>query len=138
MPAILAMGAEFYATTSYAGWAEYAPESVEVLARMMIDGGVLLLAEVDGRAVGMVGLVLAPFLFNHAHTTAHEVMWWVSPAARATGAGVELLRAIEPACREKGARAIQMMTLANSPAQAAALYAKLGYVPTEHAFSKVL
>jgi GNAT superfamily N-acetyltransferase len=138
LPAILDMGARFYATTTYAQLADYCRDSAAGLARVMLDGGVLLIAEHDGRPIGMVGLLLGPFLFNAAHTTAHEVMWWVDPEARDSGAGVALLRALEPACRAKGAAVIQMMTLDGSPPQAAALYERLGYRPSEHAFSKRL
>lgn len=138
IPAILDMGARFYAATSYAGFSDYCHDSVAVIVRMMLADGVLLLAEHEGEAVGMVGLCVAPFHFNHAHRTAHEVMWWVDPEARSTGAGVALLQAVEPACREKGVTAIQMMTLADSPRHAGQLYERQGYRLTENAFTKVL
>ncbi len=49
---------------------------------MLIDTGVMLLAEIDGTVVGMVGLVIAPFFFNRSRITAHEVVWWVHPDAQ--------------------------------------------------------
>lgn len=138
IPAIIEMGAEFYATTNYAEFADYAPESIEGLAIMLIETGVLLVAESEGKLVGMAGLVIAPFLFNHSLHSAHEVMWWVSPESRSTGAGIALLRAIEPACREAGAVMIQMIHLSNSPPAAAAAYERAGYIHTESSYSKVL
>lgn len=137
-PAIIAMGAKFFADTSYAAFADYSDASASVLVAMMLDGGVLLVAENDGVLIGMAGLVVTPFLFNHALKAAHEVMWWVDPAARRTGAGAALLHAIEPACRAAGAAVIQMIHLADSPPQAAALYERAGYVHSESSYTKVL
>lgn len=134
--AIVAMAERFYAQTSYAGIVPLVKESAAGLAIVLMDHGVMLVAEQGERVVGMVGLFLEPFTFNVAITVATELVWWVEPDARETGAGMALLAAIEPACRDKGADLIRMMLLHNSPPHAAALYARRGYVPTEHAFTK--
>lgn len=138
LPAIVGMSERFYATTSYAGFADFCPESVSNLASMLIETGVFLVAESDGEVVGMVGLAVAPFMFNNAHKAAYEVVWWVNPEARGGGIAVSLLRAIEPACREIGCDVIQMVHLANSPPQASALYERCGYRHTESSYTKVL
>lgn len=138
LPAIVAMGARFYATTAYGALAPYCPASAQTLGRMLIEQGVLLVAEAPQGLVGMVGLALAPFMFNHAKRSAHEVMWWVDPDARDTGAGIALLRAIEPACRAAGAVAIQMGVLSTSPAHAGSLYRRMGYEQTETSYFKRL
>lgn len=138
LEAAIAMGARFYETTSYQAIADYCPDSARLVGRILIEQGVLLVAERDGRLVGMVGLVVAPFMFNHRVRTAHEVMWWVDPDEREGGAGAALLRAIEPACRAKDVRAIQMLHLATSPPQAALLYRRLGFVHSESSYMKVL
>ena len=138
MPAILSMSAKFYATTSYAEWADFCPASVENVAAMMIDTGVMLVAEVDGRVVGMVGLVVVPFMFNNAKTAAYEVVWWVDPEVQGLGAGKALLSAIDDACKAKGCATVQMVHLRNSPPQAAALYERLGYANTESSYTKRL
>lgn len=135
--AIVSMSARFYATTSYAEFADFDPDAAANLANLMIDTGVMLIAETD-RPVGMVGLIVSPFLFNAAHKTACEVVWWVDDDQRGSGAGVALLRAIEPACRAHGCTAIQMVHLANSPPQAALLYERLGYVHSESSYTKVM
>lgn len=136
-PVLLAMGAKFYATTSYAGFAEYDEATVADLIDMMRDG-VLLIAEDESGPVGVVGLVVFPFLFNRSIKTAHEVIWWVDPDAQGAGAGKALLAAIEPACRAQGAVAIQMVHLSNSPPQAAALYERMGFAHTESSYTKVV
>lgn len=138
IPALVAMSRAFYATTSYSGFAPMADDAVVELARAMIATGTMLVATVDGRVVGMVGLFIAPFMFNHAVRTAHEVVWWVDPDARKSGAGHALLAAVEQACRAAGAVAIQMVHLSNSPPQAAALYERMGYRFSESCYTKEL
>jgi GNAT superfamily N-acetyltransferase len=134
IPAIVAMSARFYETTSYAGFAAFDPQAAESLARNMIDSGVMLMAG----DVGMVGLMVVPFMFNPDHRVAYEVVWWVNPESQGTGAGKALLAAIEPACRAKGCTAIQMVHLANSPPQASALYERMGFAHTESSYTKEL
>jgi GNAT superfamily N-acetyltransferase len=136
VPDIVAMAERFYAETHYAAIVPLARESAAGLALLLIERGVMLVAVHDGAIVGMVGLFLEPFTFNVAITVATELVWWVNPEARETGAGQALLEAIESACRARGADLIRMMTLHSSPPHAAALYARRGYVPTEHAYTK--
>lgn len=136
--AIVAMSEKFYATTHYSRWADFNPETVESLATNLLENHILLVAEVDGEVVGMVGLFVAPFMFNHDRIGAYEVVWWVNPDAQGAGVGMELLAAIEPACRAKGVNAIQMVMMANSPPKAQAIYEKFGYNHSETSFTKEL
>lgn len=137
IPAIVAMSAKFYPSTSYASACAMDADTVADLTRMLIDSGVMLVAESsDGAVVGMVGLYVGPFVFNRHVRSAHEVVWWVEPTAQGAGVGRALLDAVEPACIESGASIIQMLHLENSPPQAAALYERMGYRRTEVCFSK--
>lgn len=138
VPAIVRMSECFYATTSYCQWADFNAQTVADLAANLAENHVMLVAEHDGEVVGMVGLYIAPFMFNADKRAAYEVVWWVDPIARDTGAGRALLGAIEPACRAAGCDAIQMVHLANSPPQAAMLYERAGYGHTESSYTKVL
>ena len=138
LPAIVGMSACFYETTSYARFAGFCPDSVAALAAPLVDGGVFLIAEHDGTAVGMVGLIVAPFMFNNAYRVDYEVVWWVNPDAQGQGAGKALLAAIEPACKEAGCTAVVMVHLHNSPPQAAALYERMGFGLTETSYTKVI
>jgi GNAT superfamily N-acetyltransferase len=134
-PQLLEMGRQFYATTHYRHFAPYSPESVEHVIDLMLDG-VFLVAEEDGKLVGMVGLVVFPHLFNRDHLVANEVVWWVDPDYRGKRIAVDLMAAIEPACKEKGVSAIQMVALANSPPAAAAIYERMGYTHSESSYLK--
>lgn len=136
--AIVEMARKFYATTSYAEWAEFCPDSAGALAATMIDSGTMLLADDGDKLLGMVGVFVVPFMFNREKVSAHEVIWWVEPEARSTGAGVKLLDAVEPMCKEIGVGAIQMMHLSNSPPQAGALYESRGYKHSETSYTKVI
>lgn len=138
VPAIVAMSAKFYETTSYATWAEFNPKTVEILTSDLTENHVMLLAEHEGEVVGMVGLFVAPFMFNNDKIGAYEVVWWVDPEAQGNGAGKALLAAIEPACKERGAHAIQMVHLASSPPQAAMIYERMGYAHTESSYTRIV
>lgn len=139
VPEIVGMAERFYATTEFPARLRFPfnADTVAQLATGLIDH-VLLVADDGERLRGMVGLFVLPFLFNGAHTSAHEIVWWVDPEAQGAGAGKALLAAIEPACRAKGAEAIYMVHLASSPPQAAAIYERHGYVLTESSYVKRL
>ncbi|MGX5731963.1 N-acetyltransferase family protein [Pseudoxanthomonas beigongshangi] len=138
VPGIVEMSAKFYATTTYAQWAEFNPETVHDLASNLTENHVMLVAEDGGQLVGMVGLFAAPFMFNADAMAAYEVVWWVDPDAQGQGTGKALLAAIEPACAAKGCRAIQMVHLSTSPPQAAAIYERMGYRHSESSYTKAL
>lgn len=138
VPAIVAMSERFYETTEFPHRLRFPfdPDTVRKIAESLAAEHVMLMAEHEGEVVGMVGLYVLPFMFNANHASAHEIVWWVNPEAQGTGAGKALLAAIEPACAAKGAEAIYMVHLATSPPQAAAIYERMGYLPTESSYVK--
>ncbi|MDR6992470.1 GNAT family N-acetyltransferase [Luteimonas sp. 3794] len=135
---IVRMSRDFYSTTTYRGYADFDEDTVRRLAETLASEHVMLIAELDGRVVGMVGLFVVPFLFNGARRMAHEVVWYVDPGAQGAGAGKALLAAIEPACRDKGADGIFMIHLSNSPPQAAEIYQRMGYAHSETVYVRTL
>ena len=136
IPAIVTMSRAFYETTQYAAMTPMNDETVAALSRALLESHVLLIAEIEpGESVGMIGLFVAPFLFDASVTTAHEIVWWVSPALGGHGLGRRLIEAAIAACRERGAAAIQMVHLPSSPPQAAGLYEKLGFVHSESSYT---
>jgi GNAT superfamily N-acetyltransferase len=137
VPRIVEMSRKFYATTSYAEHAPMDDETVAALARQLMDS-VMLVAEEGGKVVGMVGLVVAPFMFNNSINAAYEVVWWVEPEAQGAGVGKQLLAAVDTACVARGASIVVMVTLASSPPQAAALYERAGYAHSETSYTKRL
>jgi GNAT superfamily N-acetyltransferase len=138
LPDLLRMGEAFYATTAMAERVPHCPASAEATARQLLASGIVLVDVHAGRLVGMLGMLVAPTLMNHAVSAASEVMWWVDADARRSGAGVRLIRAAERAAREAGAAFIHMLRLESSPPAAALLYTRMGYAPSESAYTKVL
>lgn len=140
MPKILEMSMRFYPITSY--WTkskmELDVEHVSVLILGLIENGMMHVAEIEGKVVGMIGLVVMPFLFNPAYTTAGEIIWWVEPKHWSEGIGRALLQSVTPQAAKMGIRNIQMIDLANSPAQAGKLYESEGYELTERVWTKVI
>lgn len=138
LSAIVEMSRKFYSTTTYAEYARFNADTVRNLAALLIDSGVILIAEQAQRVVGMVGLLITPHPFSGDVKIAAEIVWWVEPDARNTGAGIELLKAVEPACKAHDVVAIQMVHLNNSPPQAALLYERHGYIHSESSYTKAL
>ncbi len=138
VPVIVAMSARFYPTTHYAEWCEMDEASVAGLATGLIENDVFYVAERDGELVGMIGLMIAPFLFNQNRKFAVEIVWWVAPDARGSRIASQLLAVVEQPCRDAGADRIQMVHMPNSPPQAAALYRHAGYAESEISFTKDL
>lgn len=135
--AIVAMGAKFYATTRDSEIIPYDEASCAYMAQLMLETGVLMVAERNGAVVGMVGLLLSPYPFNFNFKWTSEVMWWVEPEHRDTGAGIALLRECDVANVKVGAKIGHMQLLANSPEHVAKLYEMLGYEHSATAFIKV-
>lgn len=136
LPAILDMGEKFHAFSGER--VPYCRDSAEASARMVLQMGFVLVAERDGRAVGMLGVVVVPLFFNAAHTMAQELMWWVDEEERVGGAGLRLIRAAEVEARDRGACRLHMLRLANSPEHVGRLYDRLGYRTGEVAHVKEL
>ena len=136
VPVIVSMSARFYPTTHYAQWCEMDEASVAGLATGLIENDVFFVAERDGELVGMIGLMVAPFLFNQNRKFAVEIVWWVAPDARGSRIASQLLAVVEQPCRDAGADRIQMVHMPNSPPQAAALYRHAGYAESEISFTK--
>lgn len=135
---IVGMARKFYATTDYSSWADFCEETVRDLTESMVENHLVLVAEKEGRLVGVVGLFVAPFMFNKRKTGAYEVVWWVDPEQQNAGVGSALLDAVVPACEEMGCNAVQMVHLRNSPPQASEIYKRMGYMHTESSYTRVL
>lgn len=133
---IVEMSEKFYPQTAYINLTPFNANAAATLASALIDNGIMLVAEIDQKVIGMVGLVICPFPFDPDKLGAYEIIWWVEPEYQAKGVGKELLQAIDPAAKQAGAEFIHMVCMANSPIAAAAAYIKSGYDHTEMSFTK--
>lgn len=136
VPEIVRMSAIFYPQTHYAEWTTMDEDTVADLASNLVENHIFYVAEEGGELLGMIGLVVMPFMFNRYVKSAGEVIFWVDPRARGGRTAYNLLTAIEDPCRAAGCDRIQMVHMPNSPPQAAALYTKLGYLPSESSYTK--
>lgn len=96
------------------------------------DGRAIVLASEGGACI--FGLLhLDP---NNGDLVCTEGHWFV-PRAHRRGQGLELLRALESAAKDAGAVRLNL-GLRHSPkaARMGRMYARLGYAPTEHLFTK--
>jgi GNAT superfamily N-acetyltransferase len=75
-------------------------DSFAYTAGMLMDAGLLLVMEAEGRAVGMAALDGAPCWFNRKTMMGREQFWYVTPAHRGHGRG--LLTALEDTARARG------------------------------------
>ncbi len=140
IPSIVDMSKKFYAHTSYctASNIPMNDEDVEILAEHLINSGLMHVAELDSKVVGMIGLILMPFIFNSNFVHCGEVVWWVEPEAQSAGIGKALLLSIEAPAKAAGAVHIQMIDLISSGSHVAKLYEAFGYQLTERSYTKVL
>lgn len=138
IPRIVAMGRKFWSQTAYAS-IEYCPDSISESALEMMAQQLLIVAEVEGVVVGAVGAMATPLYANRDVLASAELYWYVEPEHRDSGVGKALLVAIEEAARSRGVKLFGMMLLeAVEPEKAAAIYKRLGYLPGERTFFKVL
>lgn len=138
IPALVRMGRDFWSKTAYSG-IPYCPDSAAVVLSQMMENGLLIVGEIEGRAVGMVGGAISPMFANRAVLAVTELFWWVSPEARNSRIGLELFSGLEAAAKEAGASVMGMIALdALDPEKAKSIYAARGYVPAEHTFMKFI
>ena len=138
LPALLAIGRQHYGETAYAQYAPLDDDSCLRLLEMSMRHGVFLVAEVSGRIAGMLGVVIAPFMFNNAVTTASETVFFVDKDSARQGVGRALLDACIDECKAAGVRVFQAHRLPTSAPALAALYESRGFVTSEISASKVL
>jgi len=137
IPRLVEMGCRLL-SDSYPAHLTPNADALDALALRLMTGGedtTLLVAETDGQAVGMLGLMAYAHPMSGERIAA-EACWYVDPEARGT-AGLRLLRAGEQWARERGATALQMIQPFAAD-RIGDLYARLGYAPVEVTWQKSL
>jgi len=138
---IIRLGKDFISTA----WEGVAETDEASLADWLVgfianDAAALFVADTDREGVvGMIGGLSTPLYFNYSHLHAQEMFWWVDPSQRASRVGVELLNRFEKWAKDKGAKTIQMGTVAKiNPETLAAFYERKGYESAENSYIKVI
>lgn len=133
---ILELGERFF---NEAGWprvASWDRESVIDTLEKLATEGVLLVAEDEGRVVGIAGAPVGPAYFNSAIRMSQELFWYVDKGARA---GLPMLDALEAGCAAKGSHVhIQGAVSGLREGALDRVYRARGYTPAERYFIKRL
>lgn len=110
--------------------------ALESLVRTALTAGVVFVAEVDGRVVGMLGAVPVTLPLT-GEIIVEELAWYVEPAYRSGRTGPLLLTALEDWTYKKGAVVLKMVAPADKP-EVAKYYRRHGYTEVEVAYMKRL
>ena len=95
------------------------------------------LAEIDGTIVGICGALAYPLYFNPSAVAVQELWWWLTPAARGSGAGGKMFKQIEQWAKDRNASALFMIALEDNKAKKMEnLYIRAGFKPMERTFIK--
>ncbi len=137
---IMEMAKKFYVNTTYHIDSKIPlnEEDVACLIENLISSGIIHVAEINNEIVGVVGIILVPFLFNSDYTHAGEIVLWVDPHARVTGVGKMLISSLEIPAKNAQVTHIQMLDLVSSGDHVGRLYESCGYKLTERAYTKVI
>lgn len=107
------------------------------LASLENDSMGIWLAEIDGEVVGICGALAYPLYFNPSALAVQELWWWLTPAARGSGAGGKMFKQIEQWAKERKASALFMIALEDNKAKKMEnLYIRAGFKPMERTFIK--
>lgn len=130
MPELQRMAKAFHSAWLYA---ERDPIDLASFAKTVTNiakspSGVVLVAEMGGRLVGMTAAISMPHWFNHKHITGQELFWWADEEARGTGAGLAMLAALEDWARDFGCKSFVIASTVNlKPEKLEKLYKRRGY-----------
>lgn len=135
---VVAMALRFLRETAYGAMFPEAvaePMRLAPLYQLVLDRGVILLAEVDGQLAGFLALVA----MQHPLTGlpyGDEIAWWVEPECRHTRIGYKLLGAAEEWATTNRLSCLKMVAPAGS--RLGTFYERRGYTVVETAYQKQL
>lgn len=135
---VAALGEEFHREANWSDICEYVADDSIATLGILLESGILLVAEEENEIVGMAGALVFPFYFNTSHITGNELFLWVRPDRRGS-LGARLLKALETEAKARGCKSFSMQLLeAIEPGKTEKFYLRNGYRPAERTFMKVL
>ncbi len=141
LPDVLDMGREFFDQSGNSEFTTFddASFTTTIIALMSgVSGGVLLVAEMGGKCVGMASSVTFPFYCNMETRVAQEIFWFVKPDCR-NGVGSTLLDELEREALSGGAKVFLTAALPGLREKAIGrVYERKGYRPAENSYLKRL
>lgn len=133
---LLRMAKQFIGKSEVPGLT-YRPGSLIALAQFLLSqpNSTLLVADVSGTLIGMVGGVVTPNVLDATCLEATEFFWWVEEGHRGS-AGIRLLSSFQEWAKVQGAKRVRMAALAGPLCETAEkVYDRLGYQFIEKHFS---
>ena len=114
-------------------------DQVRASIAMVIEHGVILVAEQGGALTGMLMGILNPIWFAPATRCAVELAWWIEPEHRGGMAAIRLVNAFEEWAKAQGAAMVTMCDLVvDGQPPVGDIIMRLGYTPSERTFVKGL
>lgn len=139
--AILEMGRAFFEQSGNSAFTTFDEPSLSATVIGLMSGvgnGALLVAVVDGEAVGIAAHVVFPFYANMNTKVGQEMFWYCKPDFR-NGVGAALLDELEADARRKGADVFMSAAIAGlRDAAIGRVYQRRGYKPAENTFIRRL
>lgn len=139
LPNYLVLAKAFHAASPMHGSIEFdIPGYSEFyLSSLQNDSLGIWLAEINEQMVGICAAIAYPLYFNPSALVVQELWWWLTPAARGSGAGKEMFKQIEQWSKEKNATALFMIALEDERSKKMEnLYVRAGFKPMERTFIK--
>ena len=108
---------------------------VDAVSRIvMADFVETLIAEHEGKIVGILGMTYLPHLWNQDLIHAEEIFWWGAKNAPKT-TGMRLLKFARKQAEKHGAGMITFRMMTSSPKKLSRIYNKMGLVEIETTYS---
>lgn len=107
VPRILEMGHAFLQATAYLGRVTPDEGHMRRLAEVTMQNGRMVLGEVDGRVVGMFGMMVFDDLVRNVRV-GEDVIIWVEMSARGTGLGAALFHEFTQWAKASGATKLRV------------------------------
>ena len=133
---VLPLAQRFYSEHPHAAKMEFHMESAYRLYLDLVEHGFIVLAWEDGEVVGMLGMMVGPFVLNANYKVATEVLWWVDPEHRQGRKGLAMLQMAEKLAKIDGCFSVTMSSLAIGPEGVDKVYVHRGYELMEKSFVK--
>jgi L-amino acid N-acyltransferase YncA len=138
---VIEMGKTFFEESPFVSFAEWDEGSFQLTILSLLSGstpGGLLVAEDDGKLVGMAAYVIFPLYFNLRTHLAQEVFWYCLPAHR-KGLGSDLMDELERDAMKNGAKVFIGANMSGErDAAFARIYRRRGYMPGENTHIRIL
>lgn len=132
---ILKMCEVFWGYTCYDD--AFDPEHVLKMIRLSSDHELLVVLQIEDEICGFVAGLALPLLGNGSVTQVTELAYWINADQR--GHGLELLSGLETAARMRGAKYLNMISMAScEPEKADRIYDHRGYTKIETTWRKEL